>query len=185
MYCSTDSYCTKYGDNNQICVDNKCYCKPNYKLDTDLGYCSYHSCLYNSECQTYDNHRVCNSMTCECDTDYKEDSFSLKCTYSASNNLINSDEDVSIWMVLFVITSLLLLITWIGICFNAFKCKKADSSQESNSSVDSISPVIQLNQYQSSDSHNIDLDDPPPPYSIYWLFNLQKGVPPKMTSFWS
>jgi len=105
-------------------------------------------------------------MTCECDTDYKEDSFSLKCTYSPSNNLINSDEGVSIWVVLFLITSLLLLITWIGICLYASKSKKADSSQESNSSVNSISPIIQSNQYQSSDSHNIDLDDPPPPYSI-------------------
>jgi hypothetical protein len=169
MYCSMNYDCTIHGDNDQICVDNKCYCKPNYKLDIDLGYCSYHSCLYDSECQTYDNHRMCNSMTCKCDTDYKEDSFSFKCIYSPSSN---SDRYVSIWMVLFVITSFILLITCFGICFYASKSKNDDSSQESNSNVDSISPNIQLNQYQSSDSHNIDLDDPPPPYSINWLLNV-------------
>jgi hypothetical protein len=80
MHCSTNSDCTYYGDSDQICVDNKCYCKLNYKLNTYWGYCSYQSCLYDSDCQTYDKHRICNENSCECETDYKEDSSSLKCT---------------------------------------------------------------------------------------------------------
>ncbi len=162
MYCSTNYDCVKYEDNNQICVDNKCYCKPNYKLDTDSSYCSYYSCSYDSECQTYDNHRMCNSMGCKCDTDYKEDSFSLKCIYNASDELNNNER---IWMILFIIALVLLFISGVGIYYYVVKKRKTDSLQESNIRFDCNPPIIQQNPNLSMISHNVAIDDPPPPYS--------------------
>ncbi len=51
-YCSSSYDCTKYYDYNQVCVDNQCYCRQNYKLDMDSVFCSYYFCSQDSECQT-------------------------------------------------------------------------------------------------------------------------------------
>jgi hypothetical protein len=83
-HCLSKTDCIKYGDYDQVCVDNKCYCRQNYKLDTDSLFCSHFTCSYDFECQTYDKHRICYKRSCECETNYKEDSSSLKCTYDGS-----------------------------------------------------------------------------------------------------
>ncbi len=94
-------------------------------------------------------------MKCECDTDYKEDSSSLKCTYNSNNNNSNN-----IWMIFFIIALVLLIISCVGIYFYVSKKRKADSLQESNSSFNRNSPIIQRVQYISSILQNVAIDDP-------------------------
>ena len=70
-----------YSYNNMVCVDDSCYCKPNYYY-TSRG-CVYKSCTTNSECyQTQDIDRHCDSFgSCVCDTGYYEDwNNGRKCT---------------------------------------------------------------------------------------------------------
>ncbi len=164
-YCSSIYDCIEYQDNNQVCVDNKCYCKQNYKLDTNSVYCSYHSCLHDSDCQTYDKHRICNEGSCECENDYKEDSSSLKCTYGSTiNGSDESNNNGNIWTIFFIITLILLLISVVGTYYYVVK-KKANSLQESNIRFHYNPPIIQENSNLSIISHNVNIDDPPPPYS--------------------
>ncbi len=178
LMCSNNSVCQGFGNTHQVCVDNVCQCVPNYKwdlthercinfdcnFDGDSVYCSYFSCSYDSECQTYDKHRICNKRSCECETDYKEDSSSLKCTYNWSHEPNNNGR---IWVMFFKIALVLFLIIGIGIgnYYYVTKKRKADSLQESNIRFHCNPQIIQQNPNLPIISHNVSIDDPPPPYS--------------------
>jgi heme/copper-type cytochrome/quinol oxidase subunit 2 len=103
-------------------------------------------------------------MSCECETNYKEDSLSLKCTYNWSHEPNNNE---SIWKIFSIIALVLLLIIGIviGICYYVVKKRKVNSFQESNIRFNCNPPIIQQNPNLSIISHNVAIDDPPPPYS--------------------
>ncbi len=154
LYCSSNYDCTKYGDFNQVCVDNSCQCGPNYQIDNKWGDCSYHSCYFDSECQTYDKNRVCRYGLCQCDTNYRTDSNSQKCIYYSANLW---------WIWLFLwIPAVFIVITVVRI----YKQRKIERQiQQSNQSINSCSPILQSNQYLTNSSQHVTINDPPPPYS--------------------
>jgi hypothetical protein len=152
-YCLSNSDCTNYGDNNQVCVDGNCMCKPNYKLDTDLGYCSHHDCIYDSDCQTYDKHRICNFFSCQCDTNYKEDSLTKKCNYYSNSYQL-------FWLILIPVPIICVIIA-----IYLVNKRRFSRIQPSNMSINSNSPIIQPNQYLGNSSQHITTNESPPPYS--------------------
>jgi hypothetical protein len=79
-YCYWNSDCLGF---NTKCVDNKCRCAPNYKYNGLSRSCQYFSCIWNSDCQTYDYNRYCSSGYCYCYSSYYSDySNGDKCKYS-------------------------------------------------------------------------------------------------------
>jgi hypothetical protein len=100
-------------------------------MNNDLSHCSYHGCIYDSDCQTYDKHRICKTENkiCECDTDYKEDSSSLKCTHSPSN-ISSTDKYKMIFMFICVLNLIGFIVLW----FHCIQKKRYDAllSQANN-----------------------------------------------------
>jgi hypothetical protein len=70
-------------------------------------------------------------------------------------------------MTFFIIAWVLLLIIGIGIAIHCYVVKKRNDNplQESNIRFHFNPPIIQQNPNLSIISHNVTIDDPPPPYS--------------------
>ena len=73
-----------YSTDNKVCVDDNCYCKPNYYWDAYRSTCSYKRCNYDTDCYySQDIMRHCSFGTCVCDSNYSEDwGNGRKCTYN-------------------------------------------------------------------------------------------------------
>jgi hypothetical protein len=70
-------------------------------------------------------------------------------------------------MIFFIIAFVLILIIGIGVAIYYYyvKKRKHNSLQESNIRFYCNPPIIQQNPNLSIISHNVTIDDPPPPYS--------------------
>jgi hypothetical protein len=78
--CLENSECWIGSDNNRVCVDNKCQCKPNYYFDYINNQCKYFTCRLDKDCQSYDSHRICDAYdNCKCENGFGQDSVSNKC----------------------------------------------------------------------------------------------------------
>lgn len=93
--CNENAECWVGRDNNRVCVDGKCYCKPNYSFDYINNQCVYFTCRLHKECQNYDEHRFCDAYdNCRCENGFVEDEDSMKCTsikYIGDNCIQDSD----------------------------------------------------------------------------------------------
>jgi len=78
--CIKNSDCWIGSDNNRVCVDRKCQCKPNYSFDYINNQCKYFTCNLDKDCQSYDSHRICDAYdNCKCENNYGQDSITNKC----------------------------------------------------------------------------------------------------------
>ena len=78
-YCSSDSSCSS----NQVCVDYKCECAPNYRWDSTQLKCNYFTCNSILDCDVvWDSMRVCSYGSCVCYSSnyYQDYSNGGKCT---------------------------------------------------------------------------------------------------------
>ncbi len=179
MSCIKNFDCTKYGDNNQVCVDNICQCIPNYRMDYRWNACNTYSCSNDSECQQYDKHRICDFL-CICESGYSENSLNKICYHTHKRSWL--------WM-LFTIPGLVLFMVILRVYRTYIYC-----THQSNQDIDSpptyteaplsiISQDARFNdpppaystnyinpcqpiQSNHSPNHLQNVDDPPPPYSI-------------------
>ncbi len=71
-YCEHDHYCSEGGDSELICAENRCRCRPNYKISEDNHFCTGFKCLKNLEYQIYDPNRVCDKYVCKCNSDTED-----------------------------------------------------------------------------------------------------------------
>ncbi|XP_054160396.1 galactose/N-acetyl-D-galactosamine lectin heavy subunit 1-like [Oppia nitens] len=78
-YCSK---MTKCFDENAVCIDRSCYCKPNYKFSKKYQQCKHYDCNSDKHNKTdcrpvQDSYRWCknhsNGSSCDCLTNYFED----------------------------------------------------------------------------------------------------------------
>jgi hypothetical protein len=81
-FCSSNLNCGW----SQVCVNFLCRCKPNYKYSYPTSSCVYSTCVWNSDCQSYDFHRICRSGYCSCDSNYYADSYNNVCKFSGASN---------------------------------------------------------------------------------------------------
>jgi hypothetical protein len=79
-FCKSSNDCKK----NQVCVEKKCFCEPNYRNDTLTQECVKSKCYSDSDCQTYDKNVICKNSFCDCDenNNYYLDSSTQVCKYT-------------------------------------------------------------------------------------------------------
>ena len=78
--CFENKDCVMGSDDNRLCVDHKCQCKPNYQFDYINNLCRYFTCRLDKDCQSHDSNRRCDAYDgCKCKDEYVEDRKSRKC----------------------------------------------------------------------------------------------------------
>ncbi|XP_067001008.2 prion-like-(Q/N-rich) domain-bearing protein 25 isoform X1 [Anabrus simplex] len=87
--CATDSDCQR----SATCINNKCICKPEYKLDTQLNKCRAgigHSCYYDEECilDAFCHERT--SCMCNVGLEVSNDKLTCKLTRNRITRIMNS-----------------------------------------------------------------------------------------------
>ncbi|XP_067001009.2 signal peptide, CUB and EGF-like domain-containing protein 1 isoform X2 [Anabrus simplex] len=106
--CATDSDCQR----SATCINNKCICKPEYKLDTQLNKCRAglgQRCKDTNECYIHDhpNRVECNrfNKTCTCTRGFVASADSLYCNGDAG--IIAQLTSGVILLAMFVITRII------------------------------------------------------------------------------
>lgn len=95
--CYENKDCWIGTDDNRVCVDHKCQCKPNYMFDYINNQCKYFTCRLDKDCQSYDQNRRCDAYDgCKCVDGFAQLSQSMKCQH---NRGIDSpcNEDLDCW----------------------------------------------------------------------------------------
>lgn len=74
---AVQNYCANYCIvSNTVCIDNTCYCKPNYQWNNLTSQCDYYTCYTDNQCffgRSEDPMRHCSYGLCVCDDKYIED----------------------------------------------------------------------------------------------------------------
>lgn len=85
--CNSNYDCIATGDNNAVCVQNKCRCKANFKYDESSEVCLSFACSIKLDCNEYDNNRYCKDGKCLCIDGYVESSADNMCIISDNGGL--------------------------------------------------------------------------------------------------
>ena len=135
MFCRNSSDCTQFGDKNQICVDQKCICRPNFKLNTTSAQCIPFSCDTDADCQARDSFRICKGGFCKCTTNYRPDIYNEKCEFDSFNLWF-------LWILWWLLIMPFLLI--------AIVCFKKCSKQNINTSAVSLNTRTPILYYKNN-----------------------------------
>ncbi len=147
QYCNN---CYDCSNATEVCVYNKCECKPNYRYNNQTNNCINYACTSNIECQHYDKHRVCVNSRCECQINYSEDTDTLLCK-------INLNAKSLLWLwILHAIVAFIAIILLIGIYIHYLINRErgsegdseyaGDSDDSENSELSEMYPLLKGDQ---------------------------------------
>ncbi|XP_054160271.1 uncharacterized protein LOC128958440 [Oppia nitens] len=120
--CSVTTDCTNSSHN--VCVNQYCYCEPNYKYNIKKKGCYRYYCnekFQSTDCYpNHDFHRHCSYDSCDCEYGYKEGNYNydgLKCIWNSytPNDYYGNGISIWYWVWIFIVIPILFAIS-IGLC---------------------------------------------------------------------